>query len=325
MSPVAGSRSGCERARVGHSASFAYSATDQLTSTTDRDGRVRNLSYDALDRQTGETWVTSGTTVNTLTYAFDAAGNELTAADANGAYTMGYDVLNRMTSEQEPYGQALTFTFDAASNRATRTDSQSGVATETYDALNRLVTYQYLVSGVAKISFDQTWTKRDQLNTQSRYSDLTGTGTRERLRPLVVVALAGQPACQQGQPWYFWRIKASRWRSSSWAKASSSRTPSSWRISCSLGDVSSTASQFWTRHEDCSAATCSGSRLTSGGRFRNLRSSIIHEHSPQPAFASSFVHRLDPLKVAARFHQRNLHDVGHAELLPRARINMNVL
>jgi YD repeat-containing protein len=90
---------------------------------------------------------------------------------------MAYDVLGRMTSEQEPYGQALTFTFDAASNRATRTDSQSGVATETYDALNRLVTYQYLVSGVATISLYQTWTARDQLATQTRYKDLTGTSS----------------------------------------------------------------------------------------------------------------------------------------------------
>jgi RHS repeat-associated protein len=161
---------------LGHSATFAYSATDHLTSTTDRDGRMDTFSYDALDRETGATWLSSlGATVNTLTFTYDAASEQLTAADNNGTYTMAYDVLGRMTSEQEPYGQALTFTFDAASNRATRSDSQSGMATETYDVLNRLVTYQYLVSGVATISLDQTWTKRDQLATQSRYSDLTGT------------------------------------------------------------------------------------------------------------------------------------------------------
>jgi RHS repeat-associated protein len=161
---------------LGKSATFAYSATDLLTSTTDRDSRVDTFSYDALDREIGATWKNStGSTVNTLTYTLDAAGERLTAADTNGAYTMAYDQLNRMTSEQEPYGQALTFTFDAASNRITRTDSQSGVATETYDALNRLVSYQYAVNGVATLSLYQTWTKRDQLATQSRYSDLTGT------------------------------------------------------------------------------------------------------------------------------------------------------
>jgi RHS repeat-associated protein len=161
---------------LNHSASFAYNADDQVTSTTDRNGRLRTISYDALNRETGETWKTSatGSIVNIQTFTYDAAGNQLTATDTYGAYTMAYDVQNRMTSEQEPYGQALTFTYDAAGNRLTRTDSQSGVATETYDALNRLVTYQYS-AGTVTMSLAQTWTKRDQLNTESRYSDLSGT------------------------------------------------------------------------------------------------------------------------------------------------------
>jgi RHS repeat-associated protein len=41
----------------------------------------------------------------------------------------------------------------------------------------RLVTYQYLVSGVATISLSQTWTARDQLATQTRYKDVTGTSS----------------------------------------------------------------------------------------------------------------------------------------------------
>jgi RHS repeat-associated protein len=164
---------------LSHSATFAYNADDQVNSTTDRNGRLRTMSYDTLNRETGETWKTSaaGSTVNIQTFTYDAAGNQLTAVDGNGAYTMAYDVLNRMTSEQEPYSQALTFTFDAASNRLTRTDSQSGVATETYDALNRLVTYEYGVSGLATVMLEQqTWTVRDQLATQTR-SYIDGTGT----------------------------------------------------------------------------------------------------------------------------------------------------
>ena len=74
----------------------------------------------------------SGSTVNTQTFTFDAQGNQLTAADTNGPYTMAYDSLNRMTSMQEPFGQTLTFTFDAASNRAVVQDSQGGTTTSTY-------------------------------------------------------------------------------------------------------------------------------------------------------------------------------------------------
>src|SRR4029077_18872995 len=47
-------------------------------------------------------------------------------------------------------------------------------ATETYDAINRLVSYHYS-AGTVTMSLYQTWTKRDQLATQSRYSDLSGT------------------------------------------------------------------------------------------------------------------------------------------------------
>jgi hypothetical protein len=38
-----------------------------------------------------------------------------------------------------------------------------------------LTTYQYNVSGVATLSLDLTYTARDQIATESRYSDLTGT------------------------------------------------------------------------------------------------------------------------------------------------------
>jgi len=54
------------------------------------------MTYDALNRETGETWTVSGSTTDVLNYTYDAAGNQLTAADYNGAYTMTYDPLNRM-------------------------------------------------------------------------------------------------------------------------------------------------------------------------------------------------------------------------------------
>src|SRR5262249_51897735 len=153
---------------LNHSSTFVYSTTDKLTSTTDRNGRVRNLSYDALDRETGETWLVGTVTADTLTYTYDAASETLTAADKNGAYTMVYDVPGRLTSEQEPFGQALTFTYDAAGNRMVRTDSQSGVSTLTYDALNRMTTYQFGGSGLTPLRLDLTYTARDQISFESR-------------------------------------------------------------------------------------------------------------------------------------------------------------
>jgi RHS repeat-associated protein len=159
---------------LGHSATFAYNAGDLLTSTTDRNGKVRNLSYDALNRKTGETWVVSGSTVNTQTFTYDAADNQLTAQDQSGAYTMAYDTLNRMTSEQEPFGQALTFSYDAASNRTQAQDSQSGVTTSVYDALGRLTSRKFS-NGTTNLRIDPGWTSRDQLASLKRYTDLGGT------------------------------------------------------------------------------------------------------------------------------------------------------
>jgi YD repeat-containing protein len=157
---------------LGHSGTFAYDAASRMTSTTDRNGLVRNMTFDNLSRKTKETWVTSGTTVNTLTFTYDAVGNEVTALDKNGAYTMVYDALNRMTSEKEPFGLVLTFTYDAASNRTQVKDSKSGVTTFVYDAANRLTTEQYGGASQTTLTLDLTYTARNQVATELRYSDL---------------------------------------------------------------------------------------------------------------------------------------------------------
>jgi RHS repeat-associated protein len=160
---------------LNHSATFVYDAGSRMTSTTDHDGRRRDFTYDALNRETVEKWVVSGSTTNTRTYTYDAAGNQLTAADQNGTYTMAYDSLNRATSENEPFGQTLTFTYDAASNRGVLQDSQGGTTTSTYDALNRVTERQFGGSGQTPLHANLTWTARDQLSTVTRYKDQGGT------------------------------------------------------------------------------------------------------------------------------------------------------
>src|SRR5262249_29344201 len=109
---------------LSHTATMVYNAADAVVSSTDRDGNLRNLSYDGLGRETDETWTVSGTTVNTLTYTYDAASELLTAADQNGAYTFSYDALGRTTATQEPFGLTLTASYDAANNRTLVQDSQ---------------------------------------------------------------------------------------------------------------------------------------------------------------------------------------------------------
>ncbi len=143
----------------GNSATFAYDKISRLTSTTDRNGRVRNLNYDNDSRKTGETWLISGSTVNLLTFTFDPNNNLLTAADYHGLYTMAYDALDRMTSVQEPFGQTLTMGYDAVGNRTLLKDSLGGVTTLVYDAANRLTSRQFTGTSLTTLMLNLTYTR----------------------------------------------------------------------------------------------------------------------------------------------------------------------
>jgi YD repeat-containing protein len=153
---------------------FAYDAVGNLTSTTDRLGRVVNSQFDALDRMTGQTWVTSGTTINTLTFTYDAKGNLLTAANSNGTYTFSYDALDRVTVAAEPFGQTLTMSYDPVGNRTLVQDSLNGVTTSAYDADNNLSSRLFGGTGQTPLREDFTYNGVNAIASATRYSDLAG-------------------------------------------------------------------------------------------------------------------------------------------------------
>jgi len=77
--------------------SYGYDAASNLTSQTDRNGRVTNFTYDGLNRLTAELWKNGGSTIRTLSYSYDATGKLLTAGDADSAFAYTYDAANRLT------------------------------------------------------------------------------------------------------------------------------------------------------------------------------------------------------------------------------------
>jgi YD repeat-containing protein len=86
-------------------------AVGNVSTVTDRDGRQQVNHCDGDNRLTAVTWLSAGampTTLNLLTYTSDDAGNQLTAADANGTVSCGYDALNRVRSFTNVFGQVLT-------------------------------------------------------------------------------------------------------------------------------------------------------------------------------------------------------------------------
>ena len=160
---------------LGNSTTYAYSNTGQMTSQTDQLGRRDAYVYDANGRLTQETWFnSSGTAVNTLVYSYDNAGNELTAGDSHGTYTMAYDALNRTSAVNGLFGTTLTFGYDKLSNRTSVQDNFGGVTTSVYDSANRLTSVQFS-DGTTAVRFDLGYTLRNQVATLTRYSNLAGT------------------------------------------------------------------------------------------------------------------------------------------------------
>ena len=140
-------------------------------------GQRRDYGYDQNGREISETWVASnGTTVlNRLTFTYDGNGNQLTAADQNGVYTFTYDALNRVATQQDVWSKTLTYAYDGNGNRVSVADSLGGVQTSVYDAGNNLTTREFGGVGQTPLRLDLTYTARNQVLTQSRYSDLAGT------------------------------------------------------------------------------------------------------------------------------------------------------
>jgi RHS repeat-associated protein len=158
-----------------HTATFAYTAVDRLASSTNRNGGVINYVYDGDNRLTTETWVVSGSTVNSLTFMYDAVGNLTSAASNTGTYTMTYDVLGRATVVNEPFGLSLTMSYDNVGNRLSVQDSQGGLMTSVYDAANELTTREFSGNSTA-LSLGFTYTGTHNLSTIMRYNNVMGTG-----------------------------------------------------------------------------------------------------------------------------------------------------
>jgi RHS repeat-associated protein len=153
-----------------------YDAAGRVTSRTDRDSRAVTFAYDQVNRVIGSSWKdSSGTAVDTLTYSYDGRDNLLTAADKVGTITRTYDALDRLATDQNVFGQVLTYSYDAANRQTLRQDSLGGVLTSVYDAANRLTSRQFGGTSQTPLRVDFAYSNRNELTTITRYSDLGGT------------------------------------------------------------------------------------------------------------------------------------------------------
>ncbi len=116
---------------------YTYDASGDVLSATNRRSQVLNYTYNAAGQVTSEDDPT--TPGIDYVYAYDTAGNLVSATDASGTTTMTYDPnTNFLTCIDYPGGQFFTFAYNAVGQRAQRTDQDGNVEDYYYNSLGQL-------------------------------------------------------------------------------------------------------------------------------------------------------------------------------------------
>lgn len=153
---------------------YIYDDADRLTRITDAKSQQRNFSYDAANRLTQEE-VKAGSTVQALyTYTYDDTNRLITIGDGTNAWSLSYDVVDRLTQLVSPQG-TVGYTYDAVGRRMQMTATGQSAVTYGYDVLDRLTsltqgtqTYGY---GYDDIGRRTSLTRPNGVTTSYAYDD----------------------------------------------------------------------------------------------------------------------------------------------------------
>lgn len=135
---------------------YTYDGNGNMTKFTDRRGKVTSYTYDNLNRLTftGFGTVVSGqntTYESTVNYTYDAGDRLTRTVDSiTGTIDLGYDNLNRLTSQSSPQG-SVTYSYDAANRRTGMTVTGQPAVTYSYDNADRLTS---ITQGTNTVGFD---------------------------------------------------------------------------------------------------------------------------------------------------------------------------
>ena len=114
---------------------------------TDQAGKRRKSLTDGLGRLTDVFEdPTPGLNYQT-TYAYDVLDDLTTVTQGTQTRTFNYDSLKRLKSATNPESGTVTYEYDNNSNLRFRTDARGVVTEDRYDALNRVTTVLYRISG----------------------------------------------------------------------------------------------------------------------------------------------------------------------------------
>ncbi len=123
---------------LGQIETYSYSNDGSLSSKTDFNGKTTTFGYDNMRRLLSKT-PDASLNQPTVSFTYNLLGQRQTMTDATGTTTYSYDVRNRLTSKQTPFG-TLSYTYNDASNlQSVNSNHTNGVSVEySYDVLNRL-------------------------------------------------------------------------------------------------------------------------------------------------------------------------------------------
>lgn len=121
-------------------ASNSYDRSNRLASTTDANGNLVVLGYDAANRVLARTVDPLGLNLTT-SYSYDAKGRQATVTDPLGNVTQfSYDLKGQLTQQAvDPLGLNLitAYSYDGRGKTLTVTDPRGSVTRYTYDKLGR--------------------------------------------------------------------------------------------------------------------------------------------------------------------------------------------
>jgi RHS repeat-associated protein len=137
-----------------------------LTSMTDRKGKVTSYTYDALNRLRTITHADG----SVITMVWDAGNRVRQVIDtANGTITLDYDDLDRLTRETSPQGQ-IEYDYDDAGRRTQLTVAGRDPIMYSYDDADRLTRIEQ-----GSVAIDFTFDAADRRATVTWPNGIVGT------------------------------------------------------------------------------------------------------------------------------------------------------
>ncbi|MFN0157205.1 MAG: RHS repeat-associated core domain-containing protein [Bacteroidota bacterium] len=155
----------------GHSITYSYNGRDRVyavtvpagsrlltsnakglpTQSTDFNGNLTLYAYDSKNQLVSITNAMG----HSSNFAYDNAGNMITASDFNGNMTAYlYDPLSRRIRVTDALGNQTMVTYDPNNNPVTVVDANTHATTNTFDALDRLTQVVYPI-GIESFVYDQ--------------------------------------------------------------------------------------------------------------------------------------------------------------------------